>query len=127
MTTVASGNWNELPWEEVREGITRVVFAMEADSVCCSINKVENGNEVKPHKHPNEQVALVLEGQCDYYVDGVPYRLTSGSWVTVPSNVEHYIHVYDSPVPCMNMDIFTPDRPEYTESYTKFLKENKGK
>jgi quercetin dioxygenase-like cupin family protein len=121
MTTVASGNWNTSPWEPVREGITRVVFAMEADSVCCTIGRVENGNEVKPHRHPNEQVALVLEGECDYYVDGVPYRLTPGSWVTVPSNVEHYIHVYDSPVPCMQMDIFTPDRPEYTEAYSKFL------
>lgn len=123
MSKIASGNWNESPWQLVREGITRVVFAMEADSCACTVARVENGNEVKPHTHPNEQVALVLEGECDYYVDGVAYRLTPGSWVTVPPNVEHYIHVYDSSVPCLQMDIFTPDRPEYTESYTAFLKE----
>jgi len=123
MSTIANGNWNESPWQKVREGITRVVFAMEADSVCCTIGLVENDNEIKPHSHPNEQIALVIEGECDYYVDGVPYRLTPGSWVTVPANVEHYIHVHDSPVPCKQMDIFTPDRPEYTESYTAFLKE----
>ena len=125
MTTIASGNWNESPWQLVREGIDRVVFAMEADSVSCTVARVENGNAIKPHTHPNEQVALVLEGTCDYYVDGVPYRLTPGSWVTVPANVEHYIHVFDSPVPCLQMDVFTPNRPEYTESYTKFLEEQK--
>ena len=124
MSSIASGNWNESKWETVREGITRVVFGMEADSVSCTIACVENGNEKKPHTHPNEQVAIVLEGECDYYVDGVPYRLKPGGWVTVPPNVEHYIHVYDSPCPCMQLDVFTPHRPEYTEGYKKFLAEN---
>ena len=26
MARIESGNWNNLPWQEVREGITRVVF-----------------------------------------------------------------------------------------------------
>ncbi len=123
MAKIESGNWNELPWQEVRAGISRVVFGMGADNVSCTANRVDNGNEVRPHTHPNEQIALVVEGQCDYYVDGVCYRLTPGSWVTVPADVEHYIHVYDSPVPCLQLDIFYPVRPEYTESYSKFLVE----
>jgi mannose-6-phosphate isomerase-like protein (cupin superfamily) len=123
MSKISYGNWNESKWQPLRAGIERVVFGMDADSMCCTIGRVENGNEVKPHTHPNEQIALVLEGECDYYVEGKAYRLTPGSWVTVPSNVEHYIHVYDSPVPCLQMDIFTPDRPEYTESYRQFLDE----
>jgi len=123
MSKISYGNWNETKWQPLRAGIERVVFGMDADSMCCTVGRVENGNEVKPHTHPNEQIALVLEGECDYYVEGVAYRLTPGSWVTVPPNVEHYIHVYDSSVPCLQMDIFTPDRPEYTESYTQFLKE----
>ncbi|OZV10290.1 cupin [Tissierella sp. P1] len=124
MARIESGNWNNLPWQEVREGITRVVFGMGADNINCTINKVDNGNEVRPHAHPdNEQIALVIEGECDYYVDGTPYRLTPRSWVTVPKGVEHYIHVYDSPVPCMQIDIFYPLRPEYNESYSKFLEE----
>lgn len=121
MSTIASGNWFETPWEKLRPGIERVVFAMEADSMSCTIGRVQNGHEVKPHSHPNEQIALVVEGECDYYVDGKPYRLKAGSWVTVPGGVEHYIHVYDSPVPCLQMDIFTPSRPEYKEVFTKFL------
>ncbi len=124
MARVESGNWSNLPWQELRKGITRVVFGMGADNINCTVNRVENGNELNPHKHPvNEQIALVIEGECDYYVDGVCYRLTPGSWVTVPADVEHYIHVYDSPVPCMQMDIFYPLRAEYNESYSKFLED----
>jgi len=122
MSTIAAGNWFEAPREPLRPGIERVVFAMEADTVCMTIGWVSNGHEVKPHSHPNEQIAMVLDGECDYYVDGIPYRLKAGGWVTVPPNVEHYIHVYDSEVPCLQMDVFTPDRLEYTESYTNFLK-----
>jgi mannose-6-phosphate isomerase-like protein (cupin superfamily) len=125
---IESGNWNELPMQPLRPGIERVVFAQGAqDLVCCTIGRVENGHEVKPHTHPHDQIALVVEGVCDYIVDGVPYRLTPGSWVTVPGGVEHYIHVYDSPVPCMQMDIFCQPRKEYNESYSKFLEEQQNK
>jgi len=124
MSRIESGNWNESLWESLRPGIERVVFATGIESMSCTIGRVENGHEVRPHSHPNDQVALVVQGECDYYVDGKPYRLTAGSWVTVPAGVEHYIHVYDSPVPCLQMDIFYPARPEYTEGYAKFVKEN---
>ncbi|WMJ76952.1 MULTISPECIES: cupin domain-containing protein [unclassified Sedimentibacter] len=127
MARIESGNWNKLPWQEVREGISRVVFGTGVDNISCTINKVDNGNEVRPHSHPNEQIALVVKGECDYYVDGKAYRLTPGSWVSVPANIEHYIHVYDSPVPCMQMDIFFPVRPEYTVSYSNFIAELKNK
>ena len=125
MGKIVSGNWNDAKRETIRPGVERVVFAMEAESMCSTIGWIQNDNEKRPHTHPNEQVAMVLEGECDYYVDGVPYHLTAGGWVTVPPEVEHYIHVHDSKVPCLQMDFFTPDRPEYTEAYTKFLKENK--
>lgn len=121
---IEDGNWNKLPWQPLREGMERVVFGSGAqDLMCCTINRVENGHEIKPHSHPHSQVALVIEGECDYYVDGTVHRLTPGSWVTVPGGVEHYIHVYDSTVPCMQMDIFCEPRKEYNESYADFLKE----
>ena len=31
-----------------------------------------------------------------------------GSWVVVPPNKEHYIHVFNSVEPVINLDIFTP-------------------
>jgi len=115
------GNWNEAEWEPLRPGITRVVFAMSAKSMSCTIGKIVEGHETKPHKHPNEQVAIIVQGTCDYYVDGKPVRCKPGSWVVIPPNVEHYIHVFNSEEPVLNIDFFTPQRPEYTEAYKKYL------
>lgn len=124
-SSIDFGNWNESEWEFVRQGIKRVVFAMAAKGMSCTISRVEEGNETKPHRHPNEQVAIILQGTCDYYVDGKPVRMKPGSWVVVPPNVEHYIHVFNSTEPVLNLDIFVPNRPEYTEAYTKFLNSKK--
>ena len=121
---VDHGNWNETEWEPLRPGIKRVVFGMAAKSMSCTIGEVVPGHETKPHHHPQEQIALIVQGTCDYYVDGVPYAMKPGSWVVVPPNVEHYIHVYDTKEPVLNMDIFVPGRPEYTEVFTKFLNRN---
>lgn len=118
-----SGNWNQMPWRFLRPGIKQVTLAMAAEDVTVTIGIVESGHEKRPHSHPEEQVALVVAGECDYYVDGVPHRLTPGSFVVVPAGVEHYIHVHDTDIPCFQMDIFGTPRPEFKAQYTKFLEE----
>ena len=52
--------------------------------------------------------------------------MTAGSYIVIPPESVHYIHVYDSPVPVMNMDIFVPNRDEYIEKYNGFLKSSKA-
>ena len=111
MSEIMSGNWNQMPWRPLREGIKQVTLAMGADDVTVTLGQVLAGHEKKPHSHPEEQVALVIEGECDYYVDGTPY----------PSGVEHYIDVHDTDIPCFQMDIFGTPRPEFKEKYTEFL------
>lgn len=86
-----------------------------------ALAECQNGNAVRPHTHPHAQLAIVLRGQCDYYVDGKPYRMKEGSWIFVPADVEHYIHVYDSDVPVMNLDVFFPERMEYVDAYDEFV------
>ena len=116
------GNFYEAPWQPVREGIGRVVFAgAHAKGCTLALAECQNGNAVRPHTHPHAQLAIVLRGQCDYYVDRKPYRMKEGSWVFVPADVEHYIHVYDSDVPVMNLDVFFPERMEYVDAYDEFV------
>ena len=119
------GNWNEAPWEPVRDGIKRVVFGMSAEGMSCTISEVKAGHETKPHSHPSEQVAFIIQGTCDYYVDGVPYAMKPGSWIVIPPVVEHYIHVRDCKEPVLNIDFFVPHRPEYTSGYQEFVKANR--
>lgn len=123
MSVIESGNWNQLPWRPLRQGIKQMTLAMGADAVTVTIGQVESGHELRPHSHPEEQVALCISGECDYYVDGVPYHLTPGGWVTVPGGVEHYVHVHDTDIPCFQMDIFGDPRPEFDEKYKAFLRE----
>lgn len=99
---------------------------MGADDCTITIGIVESGHEQRPHSHPEEQVALVVQGECDYYVDGVPYHLTPGGFVVVPPNVMHYVYVHDTDIPCFQMDIFGTPRPEFKEKYMEFLESLKS-
>ena len=121
MSEIMSGNWNHMPYRPIREGIKQVTLAMGADDVTVTIGIVESGHEKRPHSHPEEQVALVVAGECDYYVDGVPYHLTPGGFVVVPGGVEHYVDVHDTDIPCFQMDFFGTPRPEFKQKYTEFL------
>ena len=125
MSVIESGNWNKLPWRDLRPGMRQMTLAMGADGVTVTIGQVLSGHELRPHAHPEEQVALCIEGECDYYVEGKPHHLTPGGWVVVPPNVEHYVHVHDTDIPCFQMDIFSTKRPEFSKLYKEFL-ETKG-
>lgn len=131
MAKIASGNWNDLPWRDsprkIVNGVSKLkqcVFGFECQNLLCTICEIQNGSPKGPHTHPHEQIALVLQGECDYYVDGVPYHLTAGSWVNVPPHVVHYVDVHDSPVPVLQMDIFSPGRPSTSDVYKEFLAQN---
>jgi quercetin dioxygenase-like cupin family protein len=123
MTKIECGNWFDLPWMPIREGMTQVVIAMGAEQLTCSIGHLENGHALRPHSHPNEQIVVCLEGRFDYYVEGVPHKLTKGSWMLIPPNAEHYAKTYETDVPALGMDIFAPARPDYAAAYKKFLAE----
>ena len=124
MTVISEGNWNKMPWRPLRPGMKQVTLAMGCDGCTVTLGIVESGHELRPHSHPEDQIALCIEGECDYYVDGIPYHLTPGGWVTVPGGVEHYVNVHDTDIPCFQMDIFPTQRPEFNEKYIQFLKDN---
>ncbi len=121
------GNFNDMKWMEKfnEKGEYRgrkKIFPGEKASF--QIMEFCNGHAIHPHSHSYEQLALILQGTCDFYCDGKKYRLTEGSFMAIPPNVEHYIHVHDSLVPVINLDVFIPARPEYVEEYQKFLAEH---
>ena len=117
---VPHGNWFESPWQDIRSGIRQVTLDTKLEHLCCTVGRVENGNEINPHSHENEQIAIVLEGECDYYVDGSMYHMTPGSWIAIPPRSVHYTHVYNSAIPCLQLSIYYPNREEYQESYRQF-------
>lgn len=91
MAKIMYGNYNDLPWmPNHRKDVDGKVmcymkcFAMEAANMHMCIGKMYNGMPIGPHTHPNEQIATVVKGECDYWVDGVPYRLAPAAGSTCP-------------------------------------------
>lgn len=107
---IKSINWETLSWTPVREGIERKTFG--GDGATVALNRLWPGHEVNPHSHPHEQIVYILQGTADFCIGTETLRLGPGQLAVVPPNVTHYARqVGEEPV--LNLDIFTPARPEY--------------
>ena len=100
-------NWEDQPWERVRDGVERKLFSGEGATL--QLTRLMPGHEPRPHSHPHEQIAYVLDGQIDFYIEGVATRLCAGSMLVIPPATRHWGEVVgDTPV--LNLDVFTPRR-----------------
>jgi quercetin dioxygenase-like cupin family protein len=53
------------------------------------------GEGAKPHRHPEEQVMLVLKGRLRVTLDGETYEVGPGQATFNPSNAEHAVEALD--------------------------------
>jgi quercetin dioxygenase-like cupin family protein len=103
-------NWDTLPKEVVRPGVSRSGF--RGDDVLMVMNWLEPGMEVNPHSHPCEQVVYIVQGQMRFHIDGDVIEGGPGSLIRIPPDVEHYGEpIGDEPV--LNLDVFSPIREDY--------------
>ena len=103
-------NWNDCEWTHSREKVKFVTY-QGAQSMTTTLGLVTPGHTEGPHTHEYEQMVYILQGTCDFYVDGEPNRLTAGCVMAVPPNIEHHIKaIGDEDV--LNLDVFCPKRPD---------------
>jgi quercetin dioxygenase-like cupin family protein len=103
-------DWSKIEWQTVRRGIERKAFT--GDGATVALHRLWPGHEPRPHAHPNEQIVYIMDGTVDFHVGDDVIRLGAGGLCVVPPNVQHYAEVVgDKPV--LNLDIFTPARPDY--------------
>lgn len=101
--------WDDIPEEEVRPGVRRRSYA--TDDCMLVMNWLEPNMQLNPHTHDDvDQLVYILDGRCNYYVDGEPHEMTGGSLMLVPAGSPHYIEPLDGT--CLNLDIFTPPRAD---------------
>lgn len=62
------------------------------------------------HSHPHEQVMYVIEGECDFTVDGETQRVGPGGVVVIPP---HSVHSSKPLKACRVLDVFHPVREDY--------------
>lgn len=60
------------------------------------------------HRHDEEQIVFVLEGELEFEVGGETRLLRPGMGIVIPPNVPHGARTYDSA--CKEVDIFHPPR-----------------
>jgi quercetin dioxygenase-like cupin family protein len=103
-------DWEAMPWTPVRPGIERKAFSGEGATV--ALHRLMPGHEPRPHAHPAEQIVYIMAGEVDFHIGDEVLRLGAGGLAVVPPNVTHWAEVVgDEPV--LNLDIFTPKRPDY--------------
>jgi quercetin dioxygenase-like cupin family protein len=110
MKPVKSYNWNELPKESPRHGIERVGF--RGDHAMVVMNWLHPGLTPRPHSHPFEQLALIVQGRVRFHVGDEVLECGPGSMVRVPPDVMHWAEPVGDEV-CLNLDVFSPVREDY--------------
>lgn len=107
---IPSVNWEEMEWTPVRPGVERKAFSGEGSTL--ALHRLQPGHEPKPHNHVHEQIVYIVSGSVDFHIGDEVLRLNAGGLAVVPSMVTHHaVVVGDEPV--INLDVFTPSRPEY--------------
>jgi quercetin dioxygenase-like cupin family protein len=103
-------NWDAVEWVQVRGGMERKTFA--GDGATLALFRIQPNHERLPHSHHYEQIVYVLRGTADFHVGEEVHRLTGGCLLVIPPNVVHYIDVQGEEE-VLELDVFTPKRPEY--------------
>lgn len=103
-------DWNQLEREVVRPGVERVGFG--SDKVMCVMNWLAPGMDTFPHKHPFEQLVLILQGRARFYIGDEMVEAGPGSMIRIPPDVMHYAEPVGEEI-VLNLDVFAPPRDDY--------------
>lgn len=85
----AEGSFDDLAAEEPFPGLRRRSF----DSGRATVNEYafQPGASFPLHRHPQEQITLVQQGEVELKVAGETARLKAGDWSVVGPDIEHSI------------------------------------
>jgi quercetin dioxygenase-like cupin family protein len=108
--SIESVDWEKMDWRVVRQGVERKAFSGAAATL--ALHRLWPGHAPLPHSHPHEQLVYIIQGTVDFHIGDEVLRLGAGQLVRVPPGVMHHAVVVGSE-PVINLDVFTPARPEY--------------
>jgi len=94
-------------------GIWNGVLARTVDGEQCSFGVVElDPDSVVPeHRHPNEQLGIVVSGSVRFRVGDEERELAPGGTWHIPPNVPH--EVTTGPAGAVVLDVFAPPREDW--------------
>ncbi len=96
---------------ELAEGANSRLISGEYTQL--SFISMDPGSVFKHHIHPEEQMMMVLRGECDEILLDTEQKMVPGSMVVIPGNMVHGAKMGD--LGCDALDIFWPVRADYME------------
>ncbi|MBI4772384.1 MAG: cupin domain-containing protein [Chloroflexi bacterium] len=100
--------WDDLPQTEMMPGVNRRLIAGERLMVV-QVTAAQ-GTVVPQHRHPHEQITLLLSGALRVISGGVAREMRAGEAVHFPSNAPHEVVVLEDSI---IHDIFSPPREDF--------------
>ncbi len=110
-------HYADVPVVELRPGIK--VHIVSAERMTVTFGTLAPGVCAPAHHHEQEQIMLVVDGGCDFMLDGKLYPMKKGDVIVVPSNMEH--GAYSSDKGCRIIEVFSPPRQDFVEKLRKVL------
>lgn len=107
--------WADLDLEEVRPGVRRCGIA--GHDAMLVMNELQPGMQAVPHSHPEDQIALVLEGRVRFDVEGQLFEVGPGEVLLIPGGAQHFGEAIGDGV-ARNIDVFAPPRADYAHLTT---------
>lgn len=104
----ASGSFDDLEETEPYAGVFRQRF--DSSRATVARYRFEPGARFPLHRHPQEQLTIVEEGEVTFTVDGVGEALGPGRWSIVAPNEPH--ELVAGPRGARITAIIVPRRPE---------------
>lgn len=97
---------------------------VSAEKIMLSIVTLSpNSQSSASHRHEEEQVAVVLDGEFDEIVEGKFYHLKKGDVLILPPNTEHGAFICNRG--CQVIDIFSPPREALAAKLKEVLGEKR--
>jgi len=100
---------DDLPATEMLPGVLR--RAVYLDDVMLTFFDFEPRAVVPEHRHPHQQITLILSGAMEFDLDGEKRVLRAGDGVLIAPETPHGAVILDEP--CRALDAWHPVREEY--------------
>lgn len=87
------------------------INTMAGENMMISIVELEPHSEVLPHKHPHEQMGLLLSGELTFTIGDETRTIKPGEMWRIPGGIVHGCLAGDEPA--VAIDVFNPIREDY--------------
>ena len=113
-------DWDDIPWEPMKEGLDRKLIT--GDDVMVAQVLLKKGAVVPMHHHHNEQVTYILKGALRFTIGGDNPRtvdVRAGQVLHLPSNVPHEAVALED---TLDVDVFCPPRQDWLDKTDDYLR-----